>query len=35
MESLGVLGGVIVLILGWGVAIYNKFVRQRNMVLEG
>ncbi len=35
MEFLGVLGVVIVLILGWGIAIYNKLVRQRNMVLEG
>ncbi|MCH9019472.1 MAG: LemA family protein [Proteobacteria bacterium] len=35
MEFLGVLGVVIVLILGWGIVIYNKLVRQRNMVLEG
>ena len=35
MEFLGVLGVLILLILGWGIAIYNRLVRQRNLVLEG
>ncbi len=35
MTALIVLLGVMVLLLGWGIGIYNKLVRRKNLVEEG